>query len=480
MKLLTILFLGFFMNLNAQDFFQRTYGGPGSEFGRGVIQTLDGGYACVGATNSYADGSSNVYLIKVDELGDYIWGRNLGEAGKIDWGMDIDEDSEGNIYVAGYTNDTENSDYDGLLLKLSGSGELIWKKTFGDDDWDFFETITIDNNDLLYVVGNTYRQNTQKGWILSFNSDGGNLWERFIEGSGNINITGITICPQNILGFVGYSENLITDNNSFISGSLSSDGELIWSVARPELGSPITGKCACNEQNKMFSTGSLLTETDRDFFIVLEDIQTGSLLSNQHLDTEVNVNMRGVDILTDGRTAFVGDGEFVYFDGVDGYGTIRSANGNYISSTFTIGFGFDETDRMFDCSSTSDGGYIAIGETNSYYGNYQLLLAKVASNGDATIENQDFLDLATPISIISAPEKTKLFPNPTKGALYIETNSRIRSYSIHSVEGKIVMKNESLKMNPDKIDMSGLNKGLYLIEILFENGSSLNRRIIKD
>jgi hypothetical protein len=47
----------------------RTYGGAGTEFLDNIIRTSDGGYALAGFTDSFGAGSTDLWLIKTDELG---------------------------------------------------------------------------------------------------------------------------------------------------------------------------------------------------------------------------------------------------------------------------------------------------------------------------------------------------------------------------------------------------------------------------
>src|SRR5690554_5647832 len=106
-----------------QEVFQRSYGGPGGDYGRAVIECSTGGYIVVGSTNSFQNSGTDIYLLRVDEVGDYIWGKSIGETDKIDWGMDIVEDNAGNFLIAGYTNNSPTGTYDGLLVKTNSIGD---------------------------------------------------------------------------------------------------------------------------------------------------------------------------------------------------------------------------------------------------------------------------------------------------------------------------------------------------------------------
>jgi hypothetical protein len=47
----------------------QTYGGEGSESANSLIVTSDGGYALAGYISAFGGGESDVWLIKVDEMG---------------------------------------------------------------------------------------------------------------------------------------------------------------------------------------------------------------------------------------------------------------------------------------------------------------------------------------------------------------------------------------------------------------------------
>ncbi|MBB4806772.1 hypothetical protein HNP38_002068 [Chryseobacterium defluvii] len=71
--------------------------------------------------------------------------------------------------------------------------------------------------------------------------------------------------------------------------------------------------------------------------------------------------------------------------------------------------------------------------------------------------------------------RTNIFPNPTKGEINIRTDKKIKSSTLFDMAGKSL-----LKSNAEKIDISSLPKGTYLMQIEFNDGTTSNEKIIRE
>jgi len=77
----------------------------------------------------------------------------------------------------------------------------------------------------------------------------------------------------------------------------------------------------------------------------------------------------------------------------------------------------------------------------------------------------------------SKNEAVSIFPNPVKDILNVKTASKIKTHKIYNLSGQVV----NAKLVSDKtIDFSRLEKGIYVVEILLENGKKLTQKIIKN
>ncbi|MGG1924664.1 T9SS type A sorting domain-containing protein [Chryseobacterium sp. NRRL B-14798] len=69
---------------------------------------------------------------------------------------------------------------------------------------------------------------------------------------------------------------------------------------------------------------------------------------------------------------------------------------------------------------------------------------------------------------------TNIYPNPTKGEINIRADKKIKSATVIDASGKSVLNNSS-----DKLDISSLPKGTYLLKVDFSDGTSKTEKVIK-
>jgi hypothetical protein len=126
-----LLFL-FADKVQGQLTFQKSLGGPLSEYGRSMLQTPDGGYLIVGPTTSFGDtGHINAYIIKTDANGDTLWTRAYSDTADI-YPYCLSGTKDKGYIIRG----TSNAKHDGFLLKISMTGSLLWYKVIGGTNVD--------------------------------------------------------------------------------------------------------------------------------------------------------------------------------------------------------------------------------------------------------------------------------------------------------------------------------------------------------
>lgn len=462
-------------SLYSQEVFQRSYGGPGNEYGRAVIECSNGGYLIVGSTNSYYNPSTDVYLLRVDSSGEYLWGRNIGASNKIDWGVDLAEDADGNFIIAGYTDDSPSGSYDGLLIKTNSEGEVMWKKTFGGDDWDFIESMALNDLGEVVLAGSKTVNGVQKGWVLKTDNDGEIIWEKLIDSNSQLTLSGIDSCIDQNIVFVGYTNNSLLNTKTNVSGKMDQNGNILWVSTYPEFGNIKTGRCICGINNEVVTASTAYNSEGLPYsFVSALNWFTG-------LPTGKTIFPNNYKSLSKG-IAQKSDGTIILVNGIEGFGFEYFDSGIYfldrISDTLYVAnsaiLGGWEYDALFDVSTTSDGGIIAVGETNSFGNGYQVHLCKLDSLGNRQESNTDFLDLTTSINPqIDKSSNITIFPNPAQDFIQVDGEQSVYThFEILDSSSKLFLSG-NLKDQPNGIDIRSLPSGLFILK-LYESGELIS------
>ena len=97
------------------------FGGSSDEIGKSVRQTNDGGFIVAGFTESFGNGSSDIWLIKTDSDCNQEWSRTFGGSNN-DYGESVRQTNDGGFIIAGWTNSSGSGGYDFWLIKTDPEG----------------------------------------------------------------------------------------------------------------------------------------------------------------------------------------------------------------------------------------------------------------------------------------------------------------------------------------------------------------------
>ena len=150
-------------------------------YGNCVTQTSDGGYIIVGwIFPDEQDIQSDVLLIKTDSSGDTVWTKIIGEE-DYDAGFCVRQTADGYVIV-GQTK-PKGSPYDALLIKTDLSGEVLWIKKFGGERSDACFSVEA-SHDGFFITGTTngnWWVHTGDMWVFETDSNGNLLWEKIYD-----------------------------------------------------------------------------------------------------------------------------------------------------------------------------------------------------------------------------------------------------------------------------------------------------------
>ena len=190
------------------------------------------GVACDSSGNPYVTGrmyynfpqSSNLLLLKYNRNGNLLWERNWDYASAVDQGNSIEIDSNDNIYITGYTRD---SNWNLCLLKYNNSGDFEWAQVWNPTDHSTGTSLAIDSVDNILVIGSYQRDpgNIKTASLLKFNSSGNLNWNISMLSPDDAELNNIIVDPFDNLYILG-NGNFFNDSHSFYIFKFNSSGQL--------------------------------------------------------------------------------------------------------------------------------------------------------------------------------------------------------------------------------------------------------------
>ena len=164
-------------NLNKKSTFVETFGGADPDFGKSVIQDIDGGFAITGCKGVYDISSRDLWLIKTDIYGNEEWNRIFGGEA-FDSGEDLQQTNDEGFILTGWTNSYGAGDYDLWLVKTDADGNEEWNYTFGDtgEDRGFAVKQTADFGFIVAGFASLSRNGESNAWLIKTDSTGSQEW----------------------------------------------------------------------------------------------------------------------------------------------------------------------------------------------------------------------------------------------------------------------------------------------------------------
>ncbi|PZX92029.1 T9SS C-terminal target domain-containing protein [Flavobacterium aquariorum] len=165
---------------------QKAYGGNGDNQLYVIHQTTDGGYIAGGNSNSTTQLSfkggtvsngTDYWVLKMDEKGDVVWSKTYN-FGKVDILTSMIENEDHTFLIGGYAQSESDQGTKGglqllkvsgdkegindyIALKISDTGEELWKKTVGSKGEDILRKL-IETRDGGYLLAGTSNSKSSK------------------------------------------------------------------------------------------------------------------------------------------------------------------------------------------------------------------------------------------------------------------------------------------------------------------------------
>lgn len=484
------------------------------------------------ATNNFTATSYDIFILKLDANGNYIWNIDLG-SGPAEQGRAIQCDASGNVYTSGSYGSTLDFNpgaptefmsatgvNDIYLLKLTNDGNFIWSKKIGGISNEYALSMAIDLNGAA-ILGGYFASTTtfnsfpnvavtsaglDDAFVVKFNSDGSHAWTRTIgstgyeqtkavatDAQGNVYATGFfqgTVDLNPDAGIENYTANqedcfvikLGPDGgfiNASVMGGLGSDYS--YGIATDANGGIYT--CGAFTQTANFDPGNQINELTSiggfDVFlskwgqcvpIASTDVQTAC---NQFTWIDGNTYSSNNNTATYQLTSVAGCDSTVTLNL-----TLNTVNVNVSSNEPTLSA--DATGAQYqwvNCNNNfqSISGATQASFTPTFSGSFAVI---ITSNG-CTDTSICYTVNNVGLDQLEVEGGFTVFPNPSKGHFQISLHKPFKQTSIRVINALGVLVLEKEFEGSKLIDFNASQPaGVYFIEMIGDNTYKSVRRIL--
>lgn len=473
-------------------------------------------------TNS--GGGQAIFLAKYDSSGNTLWAKAFTGDNflSFDEGMNVATDAENNVYINGYfrssslnfdsvilNNNSTGTNNSIFIAKFDSEGGLLWVKstqgrgystnTYGLEVDSGGNVVMAGTFETSITFGTTTYTNSEYGtygtFLVKYDPAGNIIWSRGLPA-----YTGgqcLAIDDANNIYTAG--KYIGSPSYNVVIGSTAQSGAGVFFVKYDSSGNAIWVKTVNKGLNVMDmaldSAGNIISTGDFTLPIVFDDIQ---LTSNNGTDMFiVKHDNNGNALWADSAGGIMEDkGSKVATDSQDNI---------YLSGNFksNITFGSIELTAtanykpVFIAKYNSDGDNIWAFKLNTVYGSSSLVdrqaitvdlnddvyIGGVTSNntslGNVTVENGGIFVGKLQDVVLSVNEDKipgiKLYPNPVNDIMTIDVYGDLKSVVIYNPLGQKIKTSKSATA----IDMSDLESGYYIAEIITDIGS-YRQKVIKN
>lgn len=190
------------MDTNENIIFDHNFGGDTTELLAVLLETADNGYLLAGSSASGRNGSKSenskggfdFWLVKISETGVFQWDKTIG-GNDDDFLYSATPTNDGGYILAGSSlsnssgdkSDGNEGEEDYWIVKVNGTGNVVWDETFGGDSVDVAKNVQVYQNS-IFVGGHsksdsvgskhTYNNGGYDHWIVEL-STGGTLINQY-------------------------------------------------------------------------------------------------------------------------------------------------------------------------------------------------------------------------------------------------------------------------------------------------------------
>jgi len=224
------------LTMDGDIVWEKTYGGEAHDQGLYLERTTDGGYLILGETESMGAGGRDLYLLQIDDRGEFVWEKTYGGAGT-EWAKDMIALADGSFLLLAES-DSFNEDFDIYVIRLDVDGTELWSTTL-DSGFNESGTAALEapNGDLLLLAVISYPGGSaglfRDSRLYRLDSEGNELWSTLYHGEHKQAGDAMAWTTNGDIVIAGLSEMLTYTTalyDFWLARADAETGELQWSL----------------------------------------------------------------------------------------------------------------------------------------------------------------------------------------------------------------------------------------------------------
>lgn len=368
-------------NSSNRGTWQITIGSDKTDNGYSVVAAGNGDYVLAGQTNGSGNGDYDMYIVRIDSLGNVLWEATSGTA-NAEVARSIERTPDGGFLALGRTTQPGGVQGDLFITKCSGSGSILWNKSIDSGEGEDGFSVRADPNGGYLLAGSSGISIHANFYIVRIDEQGSQVWDRKIPVLSLGSATGTLVQATGESQIAGWGLDLSNGGwTNMILLSLDAEGNVVrsgsYGGAKDEY---------CNAVTRTADAGFLLvgwtTSTGaggQDVYVVKVDADGNAVWSKSYGGaasdgaSAVTATPDGGYVIA-GWTESMGAGDVdLYLIKIDGDGTLL----------WQRTFGGPDPDRAQAITVADDGGLIVVGSTQSMgAGDWDIYVVKTNANGE--------------------------------------------------------------------------------------------------
>lgn len=215
-----------------QQWYQ-AYGSTGDETGYDVIQDSDSGFVSFGTREDPADSDLDMYIVKSDTGGNWVWGYTIGTS-ENDHGQALIKDHENGYAMLGHQENGALGNDDMKFVTYDSLMNIQLSYLLGGDDIDRGKDLTLSHDSCYVMAGYTYSYGAGGAdyYVRKMDRSGNTVWSCTYGGSQNDFAESIILTNDNGFAVIGSTSSFgkFADRNAWLV-KIDADGQFEWSYA---------------------------------------------------------------------------------------------------------------------------------------------------------------------------------------------------------------------------------------------------------